>query len=64
MAIKSYQHKTDGRNDTNTIIYNLRGNNRVIFKDGILRGDIDAMNARAKAFLQKRLEHGIVEEKA
>lgn len=64
MAIKQYQHKTDGRNDTNTIIYNLRGNNRVVFKDGVLKSDIDTMNARAKEFLQKRLEHGIIEEKA
>ena len=63
MAIKQYQHKTDGRNDTNMITYVLRGNNRVIFKDGILSGDIDAMNARAKEFLQQRLAFGIVEEK-
>ena len=63
MAIKEYQHKTDGRNDTDTVIYVLRGNNRVIFKDGILRGDIDAMNGRAKEFLQLRLTFGIVEEK-
>lgn len=64
MATKRYQHKTNGRNDTTTIIYDLRGNNRVVFKDGILEVDIDTMNDRAKAFLQKRLENGIVEEKA
>ncbi len=63
MATKTYQHKTDGRNDTNTITYVLRGNNRVVFKDGILEGDIDTMNDRAKDFLQKRLASGIVEEK-
>ena len=63
MAIKQYQHKSDGRNDTDTVIYVLRGNNRVIFKDGVLRGDIDIMNDRAKEFLQQRLTFGIVEEK-
>lgn len=63
MAIKQYQHKTDGRNDTNPIIYVLRGNNRVIFKDGILKTDIDTLNGRAKIFLQQRLAFGIVEEK-
>ena len=63
MAIKRYQHKTKGRNDTNTIIYNLRGNNRVVFENGILKGDIDIMNARAKEFLQKRLASGMIEEK-
>jgi hypothetical protein len=62
MAIKQYQHKTKGRNDTTAIIYNLRGNNQVIFKNGVWRGDIDAVNARAKKFLQQRLEHGIIEE--
>ncbi len=63
MATKQYQHTTNGQNDTTLIIYNLRGNNRVIFKDGVLKVDINAMKDRAKAFLQKRVEHGIVEEK-
>ncbi len=64
MAIKRYQHRTNGRNDTNTIIYNLRGNNRVVFENGILKGDINALNPRAKKFIQQRLASGIIEEKA
>ena len=63
MAIKNYQHKTNGRIDTNTIIYVLRGNNRIVFTNGILKRDIDTRNGRGKEFLQQRLAFGVVEEK-